>query len=400
MMNRNVDKERGFSLIELLVVIAIIALLAAFVLPGLSRAREYAFFTSCKSSLRQIGIGSLIFAGNSKGAMPTAESPCGGSTTGGPRGPRGQRRTGAFRSCPGGHYVGNTMPYLPELGWTAPSNGADGPPIATMVAKLYSGSVLGQGYISGSDIGQNWYESIAGSTCADWLGRPGQPGAYLPVDIFWDPIVVIREWKPWGKNAVWTYYTYDSNPTGQLTGQIIHPGTLQGRDKLTRFFKTMAPGYEFFIHSMGCAYGIHSLPSESARDFEWPAREATKSRDMKASHLPSTWVAACVRPTKTNSICAGCSTITRDYSSHFGLTETVPEGWRFNVLHLDGHVDEGAWMETALLGTAAVNAEFGWQFKREGNTYAPYGWEFIDSGDYTKGLQPISGFPGSWDRNR
>jgi len=46
----------GFTLIELLVVIAIIAILAALLLPALSKAKSSARSTSCKSSLRQIGL--------------------------------------------------------------------------------------------------------------------------------------------------------------------------------------------------------------------------------------------------------------------------------------------------------------------------------------------------------
>ncbi len=69
------NRERSpgaFTLIELLVVISIIAILAAMLLPALTKAKQSAMTTECMSGMRQLGLGINLFADDHKQVYPPA----------------------------------------------------------------------------------------------------------------------------------------------------------------------------------------------------------------------------------------------------------------------------------------------------------------------------------------
>jgi len=66
---QSVSSRYGFTLIELLLVIGIIAVLAALLLPAISRAKERAHTVGCLNNLKQLGVAAQLYAADNGGLL-------------------------------------------------------------------------------------------------------------------------------------------------------------------------------------------------------------------------------------------------------------------------------------------------------------------------------------------
>jgi prepilin-type N-terminal cleavage/methylation domain-containing protein/prepilin-type processing-associated H-X9-DG protein len=66
--------QSAFTLIELLVVIAIIAILAAMLLPALSKSREMALSMVCAGQMKQIGLAFMAYQEDNDGYLPSCDA--------------------------------------------------------------------------------------------------------------------------------------------------------------------------------------------------------------------------------------------------------------------------------------------------------------------------------------
>jgi prepilin-type N-terminal cleavage/methylation domain-containing protein/prepilin-type processing-associated H-X9-DG protein len=152
----------AFTLIELLVVIAIIAILAALLLPALTRAKQHGQRASCLSNLRQIELGFRLYLDENTEHFPD--------------------RRDLKSSLPGGYRPWTTWPPSdPRAGWAAVELSDRG-----VTGDIWScPASLNPQFKDAVQCAQSTGTNAPESTTRYWLWRFDHDDPAVPLDNFW-----------------------------------------------------------------------------------------------------------------------------------------------------------------------------------------------------------------------
>jgi len=212
--------QAGFTLIELLVVIAIIAILAAFLLPVLARARQKGQQIVCLSNLKQVGLTFAIYLGDHRDHFPD--------------------RRDLKSSLPGGYRPWTSWPPSdPRAGWAATTFQNECPNFNIWVCPTAANSITGNAIPSAQATSADT-NAVIGHYWAWRFDRMDDLGAATMIEDFWtksesqaitdlqlanDPIVGIIN-GPTDVELVVDPYFPNTTPAvpPELKGRTIHGG--------------------------------------------------------------------------------------------------------------------------------------------------------------------------------